>query len=216
MNAPLSNKTITLDGNIGVGKSTLLERVRAQCPEVLVVQEPVTMWTSLQNEQGTSLLELFYGDKRRWSYTFQNAAILSRIKCLKEALAVAKPGQLILTERSVLTDRYVFAAMLREQGCLDALEGSLYDMWFEAFANDFPVTAIVYLTTGPAVAAERIKRRARGGEAEIDPAYLSALDRQHKAWISSTSLPVLELSTDEGTDLDKTVDALRCFFKTLA
>ena len=168
MNAPLSNKIITLDGNIGVGKSTLLERVRAQCPEVLVVQEPVTMWTTLQNEQGASLLELFYGDKRRWSYTFQNAAILSRIKCLKEALAVAKPGQLILTERSVLTDRYVFAAMLREQGCLDALEGSLYDMWFEAFANDFPVSAIVYLTTGPAVAAERIKRRARGGEAEID------------------------------------------------
>ena len=211
-----SNKIITLDGNIGVGKSTFLELVRAQCPEVLVVQEPVDMWANLKNEKGESLLELFYKDKRRWSYTFQNAAVLTRVQFLKEALAAAEPGKIILTERSVLTDRHVFAALLRDQGYMDDLEGSLYDMWFDTFAKDLPVAGIVYITTSPTVAAERIQRRGRDGEQGMDLAYLNALNRQHQAWISTTSLPVLELSTEDDVDVNQSVEALKEFFKVLA
>ena len=77
---------ISLDGNIGAGKSTLLEAIRSGLPEVEVVVEPVGEWTRLKNAEGKSLLELFYEDKRRWAYTFQNCAILTRLRSLKAVL----------------------------------------------------------------------------------------------------------------------------------
>jgi len=36
--------------------------------------------------------------------------------------------------------------------------------------------------------------------------YLEALDAQHRKWVESTDLPVLEISTEEGTDRDGTVE----------
>ena len=115
---------ISLDGNIGAGKSTLLEKIGTAFPHIKVVPEPVDTWTRLKNKEGRNLLELFYEDKRRWAYTFQNAAILSRLKTLKDALSEAGPGQIIVTERSVLTDRFVFAQMLRTKGRLTRLNGT--------------------------------------------------------------------------------------------
>ena len=112
---------ISLDGNIGAGKSTLLEEIRKSCPDYECVVEPVGEWLTLKNGDGKSLLELFYEDKTRWAYSFQNCAILTRIKALREAIRDAKK-RIIITERSVLTDRYVFAEMLRDSGDLNLLE----------------------------------------------------------------------------------------------
>ena len=205
-------RIISLDGNIGVGKTTLLNAIRLRFPDVLIVPEPVDTWTSLKDESGKNLLELFYEDKKRWAYTFQNAAILSRLRLLQEAVASAKPGQIILTERSVLTDKFVFAEMLRSSGDMNVLEGSLYNMWYNTFASSLPMAGILYVTTGVDVARERIQKRGRQGEASISVEYLQALDRQHRAWISSTTLPVLKISTEESVPLSKTLDYIQQFF----
>ncbi|KAJ1408660.1 P-loop containing nucleoside triphosphate hydrolase protein, partial [Ochromonadaceae sp. CCMP2298] len=69
---------ISIEGNIGAGKSFLLTRLRALHPEWCFIDEPVSFWESLKNDEGQSLLEVFYADQRRWSYTFQNCALLSR------------------------------------------------------------------------------------------------------------------------------------------
>ena len=74
------------------------------------------------------MLELFYEDKRRLGYTFQNAEILTRLKAIRGALAVSRKC-VPITERSVLTDRFVFAEMLRDRGDIDALEWQLYMSW---------------------------------------------------------------------------------------
>jgi len=205
-------RIISLDGNIGVGKTTLLNAIRNRFPDILIVPEPVDTWMSLKDESGKNLLELFYEDKKRWAYTFQNAAILSRLRLLQEAVASAKPGQIILTERSVLTDKFVFAEMLRSSGEMNVLEGSLYNMWYSTFASSLPMAGILYVTTGVDVARERIQKRGRQGEEGITAEYLTALDRQHRAWISSTTLPVLKISTEESVPLSKTLDSIQQFF----
>jgi len=210
-----SPRIISLDGNIGVGKTTLLSAIRDRFPNVLIVPEPVDTWTSLKDEAGKNLLELFYEDKRRWAYTFQNAAILSRLRLLQEAVASAKPGQIILTERSVLTDKFVFAEMLRSSNEMNVLEGSLYNMWYNTFATMLPMAGILYVTTGVDVAKERILKRGRQGEALISDEYLQALDRQHNAWISSTTLPVLKISTNSSVPLTATLDSIEAFFTRL-
>ena len=190
---------ISLDGNIGAGKSTLLEEIRKACPDYECVVEPVGEWTGLQNSDGKSLLQMFYEDKKRWAYTFQNCAILTRIKALREAIRDSKK-RIIITERSVLTDRYVFAEMLRDSGDLNGLEWTLYTKWFDEFACDLPLRGIIYITTGVDTSAERICKRARVGEDGIPKEYLSALEQQHEHWVSGTDLPVCRISTDASVD----------------
>jgi len=205
---------ISLDSNIGSGKSTLLNAIKATVPEVEVVLEPVGAWMTLKNAEGKSLLELFYEDKRRWAYTFQNCAILTRLRTIKDAIATTKK-RIILTERSVLTDRFVFAEMLRASGDIDELEWQLYMNWFDTFAADLPICGVVYLTTGVGTSAERIGRRGRHGEEHIPIDYLSALDAQHKKWLADTDLPVLRISTEPGQSQDANIAAVREFVNGL-
>jgi deoxycitidine kinase/deoxyguanosine kinase len=206
---------ISLDGNIGAGKSTLLERIGCAFPHIRVVPEPVDTWTRLKNKDGRNLLELFYEDKRRWAYTFQNAAILSRLRILKEAVSQAGPGEIIITERSVLTDRYVFAQMLKDKGEIDPLEWDLYEMWYNTFAKEMPMAGIIYITTGVATSSERIKKRGRGGEEGIPDAYLKDLAVQHEIWLSSTDLPVLRISTEASMPLEFTMNQIRGFIEKI-
>jgi thymidylate kinase len=209
---PRPTRIISLDGNIGVGKSTLLETIREHFPEIVIVQEPVDIWTQLKTEEGTNLLELFYKDKKRWAFTFQQAAMLSRLLILQKAIKEAKPGQLILSERSVLTDRHVFASMLHADGTLNALEWSLYMSWYDAFASSLPIAGILYINTGVDTALTRIQSRGRAGELEISKEYLMALDTQHRAWLANTNLPKQEVSTEPGTPIEETLASLQRFF----
>ena len=205
---------ISFDGNIGAGKSTLLGHIRKSIPEWHIVDEPVDTWTSLKNDDGRNLLELFYEDKKRWSYTFQNCAILTRLKSLKNAVATST-SDVIITERSVLTDRFVFAEMLRESGDMNALEWTLYESWFKIFSNEIPIHAIIHLTTSPETSEKRIHIRNRHGEEGIPLDYLKALDLQHQKWIRETDMPVLEISTEDGVDVDATIEQIRTFISGL-
>jgi deoxyadenosine/deoxycytidine kinase len=208
---------ISLDGNIGAGKSTLLGEIRKRLHDVHLVDEPVGQWTALKNAEGKSLLELFYEDKKRWSYTFQNCAILTRLKNIQEAVdnldTTLKLPQVIITERSVLTDKHVFAEMLRDSGDIDPLEWELYESWFNIFGKRHPIRGIIYLSTSSVTSKERINIRNRHGEDKIDLDYLDALDAQHKKWIDNTNIPVLTLSTEPGVSLDRNIDEIKEFIE---
>lgn len=188
---------ITLDGNIGAGKSTLLEALRA-VPNVTVIPEPVGDWMQMKNSAGESLLSLFYKDTSRWCYTFQNCALLTRLLETQKVMKQWNPKQgILITERSVLTDRYVFAEMLHNQGKLDDLEWNLYLKWYNNFAADLPIRGIIHLTTDTATSQERIIKRGRSGEESIPLSYLADLEEQHRAWIESTDLPTLQVTTED-------------------
>lgn len=215
----MSHIIISLDGNIGSGKSTLLSELRKRIHDIHLVDEPVGQWTSLKNGEGKNLLELFYQDKKRWSYTFQNCAILTRLKNIKEAVekldTTVKNPQIIITERSVLTDKHVFAEMLHDCGDIDELEWQLYEEWFHIFGKQYPIRGIIYLSTSSTTSKSRIQIRNRQGEENISLDYLVALDAQHKKWVENTNIPVLTLSTEPGVSLEENVDAICKFIETL-
>lgn len=210
---------ISLDGNIGAGKSTLLAEIRKRLHDVHVVDEPVGQWTALKNAEGKNLLELFYEDKRRWAYTFQNCAILTRLKNIQDAVenldTTLKGPQVIITERSVLTDKHVFADMLYNSGDIDMLEWDLYESWFNEFGKKYPVRGIIYVSTSSTTSSERIKIRNRNGEENIGLDYLDALDRQHKKWVENTNIPVLTLSTEVGVPVEKNIEEIQTFIEKL-
>jgi deoxyadenosine/deoxycytidine kinase len=215
----MSHIIISLDGNIGAGKSTLLTEIRNKLHDVHIVDEPVGQWTALKNAEGKNLLELFYEDKKRWSYTFQNCAILTRLKNIQDAVenldATMKSPQVIITERSVLTDKHVFAEMLYDAGDIDPLEWELYESWFNIFGKKHPVKAIIYVTTSSSTSKDRIEIRKRQGEDRIGIDYLDALDRQHHKWIQNTNIPVLTISTEISVSVEENIEKIKEFIQKL-
>jgi deoxyadenosine/deoxycytidine kinase len=197
---------ISVEGNIGAGKTTFLERLQREWPDVTVIMEPVGMWMSVKDSSGKSLLDYFYEDKKRWSYTFQTCAFLTRMMDTERVLATVaaeKSGSnsnpvVVITERSVLTDRYVFADMLRKDGTMNELEYDLYCRWFDRYASGVPVRGIIHLETDPGTSLGRIGVRGRTAEAGICLDYLEALEAQHQSWLSTTSLPVYRLCANDG------------------
>jgi len=184
---------VSLDGNIGAGKTTLLEKFR-RMKDVKVIDEPVDVWSYFRNGD-KNLLQHFYGDTSRWAYTFQNAAILTRILHIRKTIEENPGYKYYITERSVLTDKYVFAEMLSKDGLLSVMEMQLYNLWFDSFARDIP-DCILWLATDVDTCVERIKRRMRPGEENISREYLRKLDDAHHAWLDTQSNVVKIVDND--------------------
>lgn len=201
-------KLVTIEGNIGSGKSTMINLLRTKYPEYQILDEPVSQWTALVDDNGKNLLQLYYEDKNRWSYTFQNCALVTRVTLALDAVYKAKATNkptILISERGVLTDRYVFASMLREKGWLNQLEWNLYLLWFNYFQDVVTSKGVVYIRTEPEVCKERIARRGREGEEGIDMDYLNDLHKYHEDWLNNTSLPVLTIDSN-ADNLSKIVE----------
>jgi deoxyadenosine/deoxycytidine kinase len=172
---------ISLEGNIGAGKSTLFNELKAVHPEWTFVDEPVDEWMTLRDSDGKSLLQKFYEDRRRWAYTFQITALLSRSKALSRA---AVDSQVIITERSLEADRNVFAKMLSNEGEINQLEWNLYQAWYQHVNTMCPkIDAFIHLDTPVTICDDRMRQRARAGENSIAVEYLDKLDNYHFAWL---------------------------------
>jgi deoxyadenosine/deoxycytidine kinase len=182
---------ISIEGNIGAGKSTLLNNLRLSHPEWTFIEEPVDFWATLKNSKGQSLFELYYHDQERWSYTFQNCAVLSRYQYIEETIAkqkaVSSGRQVYITERCLDTDHKVFAQMLHDDDKMDSLEYSLYERWIEQLKRtSTPLSGIIYIDTPAEVCADRIRGRNRDGEEGIPLQYLHELQKYQSSWIDST------------------------------
>lgn len=195
---------VSIEGNIGAGKTTLLSELRSNHPEWTYIDEPVDIWSSIKNEKGESMLEVFYRDRHRWSYTFQNCALLTRHQNIETAVSKVRDAgkvgrQIFLTERCLDTDYHVFTKMLKEEGSIDKLELDLYIRWLNQLKSvATPLSAIVHVNTPPKRCAEWIRKRHRGGEDAISIDYLENLHAHQSKWVDSAPLPVLK------TDLQDT------------
>jgi len=192
---------LSLEGNIGAGKTTFLTALAERFPDYQIVLEPIEEWTKKYGE--SSILELFYADKARWAFTFQVCAIQTLVAAVKQ---VSSEKTIVITERSALTSRFVFAQMLKDAGFITELEWSLYLRIFDEYA--LPISGIIYLDTDPVTSAERILKRGRPGET-VSLEYLMDLDVRHRDWLNTTELPVLRIS-----DL-KDMEAVKGFVESL-
>ena len=177
----MKNTIISIEGNIGSGKSTLFEKLKihfANNKNIIFVREPVDIWESIQDENGTTILEKFYQDQIKYSFSFQIMAYISRINLLKETIK-QHPGVTIITERSLYTDKMVFAKMLYDTHKIEYINYQIYLNLFDTFKNDFNVDNIIYIKTDPDICYNRILKRARNGENNISLDYLQLCDTYH-------------------------------------
>lgn len=173
-------KCFIVEGNIGAGKSTFLGLIRSYL-HAQIVYEPLDRW---QNIGGHNLFEHFYTDPKRWSYTFQSYAFITRVLAQKEG-AVRNTTPLQILERSVYSDRYCFAKNLFELGLMSELEWKLYQEWFAWFVESMSTKpdGFIYLRTDPEICYERLLKRSRAEENTISLDYLKRLHEKHEDWL---------------------------------
>lgn len=199
-------RIISIEGNIGSGKTTLFQRLRERsslrdCRNLVFVEEPVGLWESIRDpETGESLLQRFYRDPERYAFAFQTMAFFSRLALVTKALAESPADSIVLTERSLLTDRDVFAKMLHDGKKIDDVSHQIYLHNSDNFMAGVSPDKIIYIKTDPAVCLERIAGRQRPGEGQIDLEYLTMCDGYHEKMMA----PVADstLTVDGNSDLD--------------
>ena len=185
---------VSIEGNIGSGKSTLLSNLYKHYKDidnVVFLKEPVDEWEKIRDETGVTMLEKFYADQEKYSFPFQMMAYVSRLKVLRDALKNIRENEttkkttnidkktIIITERSLYTDKMVFAKMLYDSGKIEHINYQIYMSWFDTFSEEFPVHKVVYVKTFPERCHSRIMKRARDGEGNIPLEYLTSCNKYH-------------------------------------
>ncbi len=215
-------KSLIIEGNIGAGKSTFLKIVQRFLDSDIVF-EPHTKW---QDIGGENLLDKFYKDTKRWAYTFQTYAFITRVlEQEKNARETKKEFQVL--ERSVYSDRYCFAKNCFEMGTMTQMEWSLYKDWFAWLVEQYTAkpTGFIYLKTDPDICYNRLVKRSRSEEADVPLEYLTLLDKKHNDWlvkkegisefVSDVPVLVLDCNKDFEFDVDeqmKHMNAIADFF----
>lgn len=200
-------KLFTIEGNIGAGKSTIIKIIQDHIVEnkfVNFLQEPVDEWLNLKNSDGENILDLFYKNKKRWSYSFQMNAFISKQKLIEKCLKTNKLVETNISERSVFTDKECFAKQLKEDNYIDELEWELYNNWYDWLINksNLNTSGIIYLKCSPETSYNRIKKRARKEENLIPYEYLNNIHKKHEDWLNNTKIPVLIIDVNEDFEFD--------------
>ena len=192
-----SKKIYTIEGNIGAGKTTILNIIGKNFDDVTFVEEPVSQW---QNLGGENLLEKFYQDPERWGFTFEFYSMLSKIKCLMKAADSEK--NIIIIERSILSNK-IFIDISKETNKLNDLEyGMLINTYNFYKQNVYPIlNGIIYLNTPVDVCVQRIIQRNRGGENNLDKNYLLMLKEKFDELSNNSTIPTLVI--DGNFDLER-------------
>jgi len=197
-----NSRIISIEGNIGSGKTTLLTKLKelyANNNNVFFLKEPVEEWETILDSDGNTMLQKFYADQERYSFSFQMVAYISRLAIIRNALKL-NPGAIFITERSLFTDKYVFAKMLYDKNKIESVNYQIYLKWFNEFANEFPIESIIYVKAEPSICHQRIHKRARLGENVIPIEYLNLCDQYHNNYIN------IMKNNSNITDLDGNID----------
>jgi deoxyadenosine/deoxycytidine kinase len=184
-----ANKVIlvSFDGNIGSGKSTMMKQAQEHYKNqtnVIFAKEPVDKWAQIKDKNGTEMLKLFYQDQKAHAFKFQIMAFTSRLAGLREIVKTNPDKNIvIITERSLYTDKEIFARMLHDQDKMSDVEHQIYLTLFDEFASEFEVNKVVYIKANPEKCYERIHIRAREGEELIPMTYLEECHKYHEEFL---------------------------------
>ena len=184
---------ISVEGNISSGKTTFVEHIKQllgdSCllgtKKVHILKEPIDIWMNTKDAEGKTILENFYKDPCKWAFAFQMLALSTRMSEIQRAIRENPDIDVLLCERSLECDGYVFAKMLYDDGMIDLLSYNIYKTMYDSFISQFSADHILYLSVGPKICKERVVKRGRQGEEGIQEDYLEKCHKYHAEWLTS-------------------------------
>ena len=188
---------LSIEGNIGAGKSTLLKQI-PDYPWLIKVQEPVDLWSQIvDSSDGETILTKFYKDPTKYAFAFQILAYSTRLSIIRNVIKDNPMAKVILCERSLETDRFIFAKMLYDDGKIDDVSYQIYQNLFDTNPLEIPLSGVLYLDIDAEICNSRIKTRAREGEDSIPLEYLKSCEKYHRDWLFSSDVSYPVKTVDE-------------------
>ncbi|MEM7330686.1 MAG: deoxynucleoside kinase [Chloroflexota bacterium] len=181
----MKKQFITIAGNIGIGKSTLVTLLAKR-----TAWEPV-----FEAFDENPYLADFYGDMKRWSF---NSQIFFLSRRIKQHFELLQHQNSIIQDRSVYEDAEIFAQNLYQQGLMSERDWDCYfDLYKTTTSILTPPDLVIYLKGSVRTLTHRIQQRGRDYELDIEQSYLNQLNTLYDQWAENFSLsPVLTVETD--------------------
>lgn len=190
---------ISIEGNIGVGKSTILEHLRVQFElrgiKAVFMPEPVDIWNTVRDENGQTILSKYYENPAAYAFSFQMMAYTTRLSLLRKTIEQNPECDIIVCERSLEADRNIFAKMLLDDRMIEHVNYQVYQLLYDDTAHKYGVDAIIYMRANPEKCLERIQKRQRNGESSIPLEYLVKCDAYYQNWIGNSEIAEIAAQT---------------------
>jgi deoxyadenosine/deoxycytidine kinase len=182
----MTKRLIIVAGNIGVGKTSLAERI----------SERMDWRCAFESVADNPYLADFYKDMREWSFHLQIFFLGHRAM---QYLEMAKEAQSVIFDRTIYEDAYIFARALRHMGNVNERDYLSYRRVFDLVTSQLPPPdLLIYLKAPVPVLMQRIRSRARSIETGITTEYLSLLDTFYEDWLKIFDVcPVLTIRSDD-------------------
>lgn len=162
MNNCNSGWKISIEGNIGSGKSTVISRLCSET-RIPIFLEPVDEWKDW--------LTMFYEDPARWGMSFNINVLLTFNKWKNNNFTS-------IYERSPISNRFVFSQLQYDQGRMKKIEMKMFENLYNELA--WTPDVIIYIKTDPEVSMQRMQQRARTCENSVPFEYIKAVNDKYE------------------------------------
>ena len=178
-------RTIAVAGNMGAGKSTLVEFM-SRTYGIAPFYEP--------NENNPYLPD-FYKNMREWAFHSQLYFLSSKFRIHQE---LDRMSGVVVLDRTIFEDAEIFATALREMRKIDERDWETYSAFYSSILDAIrPPDLMIYLRCSMRTLRKRIRLRGREMESDVPLPYLKRLDRLYEGWIENYAMgEVLVLETD--------------------
>lgn len=193
--APRVLKYVAVSGNIGAGKSTLVDFLCRRY-EITPYFEP---------NEDNPYLEDFYEDMGRWAFSSQMYFLARKFQL---HLALESEPASVIQDRTIWEDAEIFAENLFRQGTMAERDWHTYRRMYDAIRGQIhPPDLMIYLRCPVRTVKKRIALRGRQMEQNIPTAYLRRLHDLYEAWIADYALsPLVIIPTDKLDYMSNLVD----------
>ncbi len=168
---------ITIEGNIGAGKTTLAHLLSKQINARLILEEFAD----------NPFLPKFYENQQQYAFPLELFFMAERYKQLKDLLQTKDMFQKVTVSDYLFTKCLLFAKVN-----LSAEEFVLYQKLFDIINPQLiQPDILIYLHAPVSKLKENIKKRNRAYEHAIDPTYLFALQETYTQYIKQHNIKTL-------------------------
>lgn len=200
MSAPRTlgpRRFVAVAGNIGAGKSTLVEFLSRQY-DLRPFYEP---------NDDNPYLQDFYADMKTWAFHSQLFFLSAKFRLHQQ---LSQVEHAVIQDRTIYEDAEVFAENLYRQRKMSKRDYLTYRRLYEAIIAELrPPNLMIYLRCGMRTLNKRIRLRGRPEEQNIPRTYLVRLQELYESWFERYDLSeTLVIDTDELDYLSDLVDRL--------
>lgn len=170
---------IIVEGTVGAGKTTFIN-----CLAQKLSLEPLY---ELTDQHLVQILERFYADPTKWGFQLQIYFLTKRFEQMK--LGCKKID--VIMDRSIFCD-HIFPKVLLKRGEMTELEYLIYEQLHSQLVElSSPPELMIYLRCSTKTAIDRIKKRGRLWELQIDEGYWEILNQEYENFFSRYDLSTL-------------------------